>query len=279
MTGLPPDTGPGASSTVKLWLCANDDLPDAIAGVLATHWLDGPEKETAERFMFERDRRQYVVAHTMVRRALAMEAGLVEPELMIWRSPRGRPSLQYPAAGLPRGGPELDFNLSHASGYNLLGVVRHQRIGVDVERLDRDAGSLGTIARAYSAGEQSWIGRTRVASEAWKRRVLRLWTLKEAYSKARGLGLGLDFDSFAFTLADEQGVLGFQAPADDTAGAWTFVELEPLPGVLVAVAVQADGGRLPGLQLFHGFPWKRTEPQLLSLPEPVRDSGNGLLIS
>ncbi|WP_316744922.1 4'-phosphopantetheinyl transferase superfamily protein [Streptomyces sp. MK7] len=279
MTGVPPAAAPGASSAVKLWLCANDDLPDAIAGVLATHWLDGPEKETAERFMFERDRRQYVVAHTLVRRALAMEVGLVEPELLIWRSPRGRPSLQYPAGGLPRGGPELDFNLSHASGYNLLGVVRRQRIGVDIERLDRDAGALETIARAYSPGEQSWVGQARVASAAWKRRVLRLWTLKEAYSKARGLGLGLDFDSFAFTLADEQGVLGFQAPADDTAGAWIFIELEPLPGVLVAVAVQADRGPLPELQLYQGFPWKRFEPQLFSLPEPVRDGGHGLLIS
>ncbi|MEV3859229.1 4'-phosphopantetheinyl transferase superfamily protein [Streptomyces sp. NPDC050095] len=273
-----PAAGPGAAPGVKLWLCANEDLPDGIATVLATHWLDGQEKETADRFMFERDRRQYVVAHTLVRRALAMEVGLVEPELLIWRSPKGRPSLQYPAGGLPRGGPELDFNLSHAGGYNLLGVVRRQRIGVDIERLDRDAKSLETIARTYSPGEQTWIGQAR-SSGPWQRRVLRLWTLKEAYTKARGLGLGLDFDSFAFTLADDQGVLGFQAPPDDTEGAWTFVELEPVPGVLVAVAIQADQGPLPGLELFHGFPWKRSAPLTLTLPEPVRDSGNGLLVS
>ncbi|MFE9454462.1 4'-phosphopantetheinyl transferase family protein [Streptomyces sp. NPDC006739] len=270
-----------AEAPVKLWLCANEDLPPEIAGVLAANWLDGQEKEAASRFMFERDRRQYTVAHTLVRRALAMEAGLVEPELVIWRSPRGRPFLQYPEGGLPRGGQQLDFNLSHAGGYNLLGVVRRQRIGVDIERLDREAQSLDTIAHTFTLEEQAWIGRAR-GSGARQRRVLRLWTLKEAYTKARGLGLGLPFDSFAFILDADRGVLDFRPPEDDATGRWSFLELEPVPDVLVAVAVQADEGRPPVLQLHHGFPWTRSAPLAVALPEPVgeeRDEEDELLVS
>jgi 4'-phosphopantetheinyl transferase len=253
---------------VKLWLCPNDALPPAIAAVLASHWLDEREHATAARFLFERDRRQYLVAHTLVRRALALEAGLAESELVIWRSSRGRPFLQPSPGGLPRGGDHLDFNLSHAGGYSLLGIVRTQRIGVDVEGLGREAGALETILTTFTPEEQRWAADAPPGRQR-DRRVLRLWTLKEAYSKARGLGLGLPFDEFSFSLADDRGVLGFRPPADDRAGRWRFLELEPVPDVLAAVAVPADEGCAPHLELHQGFPWNRSAPHTVVLPEPV----------
>ena len=256
------------AAPVKVWLCPNDDLAPDLASVLGTHWLDAEEQETAGRFLFERDRRQYLVAHTLVRRALALEAGLVEAELVIWRSPRGRPFLQPMPGGLPRGGAHLDFNLSHASGYNLLGIVRRHRIGVDVEPLDRDAQSIETIATTFAPEEQEWIARA-APGRSRGRRVLRLWTLKEAYSKARGLGLGLPFDEFAFTLADDRGVTGFRPPPNDPFTRWRFVELEPVPDVLVAVAIPADDHPPPALQLHYGFPWRRATPHHITLPDPV----------
>jgi 4'-phosphopantetheinyl transferase len=268
----PPATGPAPHPEtvppVKLWLCPNDALPPAIAAVLAPHWLDERENETAARFLFERDRRQYLVAHTLVRRALALEVGLGEAELVIWRSSRGRPFLQPLPGGLPRGGGHLDFNLSHAGGYSLLGIVRTQRVGVDVECLDREAGALDTILTTFTPQEQHWAAQAPPGRRR-DRRVLRLWTLKEAYSKARGLGLGLPFDEFAFTLDDDRGVLAFQPPADDPSGRWRFVELEPVPGVLAAVALPADESPAPHLELHQGFPWDRAAPHTITLPQPV----------
>ncbi|MFE7853225.1 4'-phosphopantetheinyl transferase family protein [Streptomyces sp. NPDC057403] len=268
MTVTARDLERAVPAPVKLWICANDDLAPAIAAVLATHWLDESEQQIAGRFLFERDRRQYLVAHALVRRALALEAGLAEAELVIFRSSRGRPFLQPPDGGLPRGGPELDFNLSHASGYNLLGVMRGQRIGVDVERLGRDAQALDTIVDTFAPQERAWVARA-APGHSRDRRVLRLWTLKEAYSKARGLGLGLPFDEFAFELAEDRGVIGFRPPADDESGRWRLVELEPVPDVLVAVAIQAAPGQDPVLQLHHGFPWGRAVPRRIALPEPL----------
>jgi 4'-phosphopantetheinyl transferase len=253
---------------VKLWICPNEDLAPAMASVLAAHWLDEHEREIAGRFLFERDRRQYLVAHTLVRRALALEAGIAEAEQVIWRSSRGRPFLQPPDGGLPRGGAELDFNLSHAGGFNLLGIVRRRRIGVDVERLDRDAHALRTIVETFTAEEQRWVARA-APGQARDRRTIRLWTLKEAYSKARGLGLGLPFDEFSFELAEDRGVEGFRPPVDDRDGHWRFVELEPVPEVLAAVAVQDDARQDAVLQLHHGFPWGRAVPHRIVLPAPV----------
>ncbi|AWZ05454.1 MULTISPECIES: 4'-phosphopantetheinyl transferase superfamily protein [unclassified Streptomyces] len=262
------DTAPERTEPIKLWFCSNDELDPGLAVTLAGHWLDAQEQEIADRFLFERDRRQYLVAHALVRRVLALESGLPEAEAVIWRSERGRPFLRPPTAGLPRGGAELDFNLSHAGGHNLLGVVRSHRIGVDVERVDRGEQGLDAIIETFARDERDWVaqaapGRTRDC------RTLRLWTLKEAYSKARGLGLGLPFDSFSFTLDEERGVLGFRPPESEGALPWRFLELEPEPGVLAAVALLAGTGVSSVLQLHRGFPWSREAPELLALPVPV----------
>ncbi|MET9125026.1 4'-phosphopantetheinyl transferase superfamily protein [Streptomyces sp. NPDC004528] len=269
VAGADAGAGAGRDEPVKLWLCPNDGLPPAVAGLLAAHWLDAQEQRTASRFLFERDRRQYLLAHTLVRRALALEAGLAEAELVIWRSARGRPFLRPAAGELPRGGAQLDFNLSHAGGYSLLGIVRRHRIGVDVERLeDRDERAITTIVRTFAAPEREWVERAAPGPDR-DRRALRVWTLKEAYSKARGIGLGLPFDAFVFTLDDERGVRAFTPPADDTARPWRFVELEPVPGVLAAVAVPADAAQDPVLHLGYGFPWSRSELRSFPLPRPV----------
>ncbi|MFD8413805.1 4'-phosphopantetheinyl transferase family protein [Streptomyces sp. NPDC059650] len=267
----PPSTGStgsaeNGSAPVNLWFCPNEDLAPGIAATLASYWLDEHEQEVAGRFLFERDRRQYLVAHALVRRVLALETGIPEAEAVIWRSSRGRPFLQTPAGGLPRGADTLDFNLSHAHAYNLLGVSRGLRIGVDVERLDRGERGLDAIVVTFSPEEQAWIadaapGRPR------DRRALRVWTLKEAYSKARGLGLGLPFDTFAFTLTEDRGVLSFRPPADDSAARWRFLEIEPVPEVLAAVAVEVDADPPPAVHLHHGFPWGRAAPRRLVLPE------------
>ncbi|OEJ36374.1 4'-phosphopantetheinyl transferase family protein [Streptomyces agglomeratus] len=258
-TGLAP---------VTLWFCPNDDLAPGITATLATYWLDEREQEIAGRFLFERDRRQYLVAHVLVRRVLALETGIPEAEAIIWRSSRGRPFLQAPVGGLPRGGNTLDFNLSHANAYHLLGVARDRRIGVDIERLDRGEQALAAISETFAPAERDWIAAA-VPGRPRDRRVLRLWTLKEAYSKARGLGLGLSFDSFTFTLAEDRGVLDFRPPADDSAARWRFLEIEPAPEVVAAVAVEVDGGRPPSVHLHHGFPWGRAAPRRMVLPEPA----------
>ncbi|MFB7030197.1 MULTISPECIES: 4'-phosphopantetheinyl transferase family protein [unclassified Streptomyces] len=260
-------TAPAEERTppVNLWFCPNDDLAPAVAATLCTHWLDENEQEIAGRFLFERDRRQYLVAHALVRRVLALETGIPEAEAVIWRSSRGRPHLQTPAGGLPRGGDALDFNLSHSQTYNLLGVARGHRIGVDVERLDRSDVGLSTIVSTFTPAERDWIARL-APGRPRDQRVLRLWTLKEAYSKARGLGLGLPFDSFAFTLAEDRGVLRFRPPEDDSASRWRFLEFEPVPDVLAAVALEVDGVRPPPVHLHHGFPWGRAAPRRLVLP-------------
>ncbi|MFD7914713.1 4'-phosphopantetheinyl transferase family protein [Streptomyces sp. NPDC059752] len=247
---------PPADGEVRLWVCANDDLGPGTATALAGHWLDEHEQATADRFIFERDRRQYLVAHVLVRRLLSLETGVPEALIELRRSDRGRPSVRPPDGGWPTAEGPLDFNLSHAHGYNAIAVGRGRRVGVDVERLDRvNSRALAGIAESFTPGERGWLARI-PAGEGYDRTVLRLWTLKEAYAKARGLGLGLPFDSFGFVLSENGGVAAFEPPADDPSGTWWLLELEPEPGVLVSLAVEDGATPMTALRLHAGFPWR-----------------------
>lgn len=98
--GHPAGPGePDRAPPVKLWFCTNEELAAEFAQILAGAWLDAPERELAERFLFERDRHQYLIAHVLVRRVLALETGVPESEAVIWRSPRGRPFFRKPPKG------------------------------------------------------------------------------------------------------------------------------------------------------------------------------------
>ncbi|MEU0677526.1 4'-phosphopantetheinyl transferase superfamily protein [Streptomyces sp. NPDC006172] len=259
---------PGARrDTVGLWFCPNEGLDEATSSLLTPHWLDEHERETAGRFVFERDRRQYLVAHCLVRRVLSLETGMPEAEVALWRSSRGRPFLQSPPGGLPAGARDLDFNLSHAHGYNVVAVARDRRVGVDIERLDRGAErGLDWVVETFAPQERAYLAGLPAGGRR-DRTTLRLWTLKEAYAKARGLGLGLPFDSFWFELDEEQGVTRFHPPEGDNADHWCFVQLTPRPQALVSLAVERgpDGSPPARIELHEGFPWGRAVPREIPL--------------
>jgi 4'-phosphopantetheinyl transferase len=68
---------------------------------------------------------------------------------------------------------------------------------------------------------------------------LEYWTLKEAYIKARGLGLHLSPRTFAFEIGAQEAVT-FHAPADDSASAWQFRRWPLDADYMMAAAIRAD---------------------------------------
>src|SRR5688500_20182222 len=72
------------------------------------------------------------------------------------------------------------------------------------------------------------------------------WTLKEAYLKARGLGLALPLADFAFRLAPPAPPqLTFQPSLKDDAATWQFHQEGPPPRHRRGLAVRRDGADLP----------------------------------
>jgi 4'-phosphopantetheinyl transferase len=244
---------PLTDDELHLWFVRFDDLADVEPW---QHWLpllDPTETERAARFMFEKDRRTYVLSHVLVRKMLSNFAN-VDPAA--WRfesNAHGKPRIVGPV-----GYEDLRFNLSHTRGGALCGVVQGAEVGVDIETLDRATDHLGLCERYFSTTETAAL--RAAPSERQREMFFRFWTLKEAYIKARGLGLSIPLDAFSYELDLTQTpapaplfasppTISFAArgtvekPIDDDPQRWQLAELDCGSGFPAAMAVErGDGG-------------------------------------
>ncbi|TWB46092.1 4'-phosphopantetheinyl transferase family protein [Nitrospirillum pindoramense] len=152
--------------------------------------LDEGERARANRFMFEANRQEYVAAHGLVRLWLGRLLDRPPAALAFAPiTPQGKP-------GLVDGPPGLDFNLSHTEGLVACAVTLEPdcRVGADVEPGGRHIGADVATAM-FAAEELAWLD-ARPAGRSGPDMVS-VWTLKEAYIKALGVGLSLPTDSFA----------------------------------------------------------------------------------
>jgi 4'-phosphopantetheinyl transferase len=191
------------------------------------------ERSRGARFVFERSRHQHLVTRALVRCTLSRYAA-VPPEA--WRflvTAHGRPEISVPAVA-----PGLRFNLSHADGMIVCLVARNLEVGVDVEDPARAVEYLNIGRRFFSAAEFAALAS--VPEDGRGERFFELWTLKESYIKARGLGLSLPLSAFSFHLGGERIGISFAPPIVDEPASWQFDQLR-IGRHLVATAVRMKG--------------------------------------
>jgi 4'-phosphopantetheinyl transferase len=174
--------------------------------------LSEEEKQRLARFRFERDRHLFLAAHSLLRVTLSRYAD-VEPYVWQFRSGRyGRPEIAEPTS-------RLRFSVSHTRGLAACAVMLDRDIGLDVEDISK--GAPAEVAhRFFSPCEARDVLCAPLESRA--RRFFTYWTLKEAYCKARGLGLSVPLDQFSLHEDDGAWRIAFEPPIEDEPGRWCF---------------------------------------------------------
>ena len=153
--------------------------------------LDEAERSRAARFHRAEDRLSYVAAHALLRTLLSAVGAAAPRDWRFVLTPTGKPRLDR-----ADGWPDLKFSLSHARGVVACAVACALEVGVDIEPLTRVADAR-TLARAhFSAAEAD--GLEAMTKDARHTAFLHLWTLKEAYLKATGEGIGGGMEAPAF---------------------------------------------------------------------------------
>ena len=152
--------------------------------------LSADEMVRAGRFVFEKDRNQFTLAHAYLRRVLELGTGLPAATIPLSTEEGEAPKLA-PLAHRP----PLHLSLSHCASHVAVAISPLCPVGVDVEHISSAQGGAEIAANFFSSSEQRDL--VQVTSSSYDHRFLRLWTAKEALSKALGLGLNLPFDSFS----------------------------------------------------------------------------------
>jgi len=209
----------------RVWLVSPRTVSAERIRRLRAAVLSADERSRMDRLVFAEDRAHFAVAHALTRFALSGCSKGVAP--WRWRfaaGDHGRPEIASPPSW-------LRFNLSHTPGLVGCVVTGGQDCGLDVERLPLRWRDLGP--QVLSDGERDWVH----AGADAPVRLIQAWTMKEAYTKARGMGMRLRFDECVFDLSRNPIRLVSHPPGGSAQ--WSFWQRR-LPGHVVAVALGAS---------------------------------------
>lgn len=218
-----------------LWYVRTDAVsePDHIASL---HDLMNPEEKARhDRYVFDKNRHEFLLTRAIVRTTLSHYADIAPRDWTFNQNAYGCPAVEGPSTET-----QLRFNLTNTDGLVACIVSRGRDVGVDVEALDRRGETVSIADRFFSPSEVAAL--LALPIDAQRHRFFEYWTLKEAYIKARGMGLSIPLDQFSFQLEQVPIGITFDPRLVDNPAAWQFAQWRPTQRHLVATAVRSDDG-------------------------------------
>jgi 4'-phosphopantetheinyl transferase len=216
------------SHEVAVFLARPEALDDGDRRAAALATLTEDEHAWLARFRFERDRTVALASRALQRRALSRCAPVPPDAWRFTATEHGRPEILAPAS-------RLRFNVANPHGLVGCAVTIDREVGLDLER-HRDDAPADIVDSHFAPSEQVALRALPAARQA--HRFIELWTLKEAYLKARGVGLGLPLDGFWFELSDDEARLTIDPALGDDAATWQISRWAPTPGHGAALCVR-----------------------------------------
>ncbi len=207
-------THPIASETAHLWFFDTETLREPST---TDEWLARLEDHERTRYAAygtAAARREYLGTRAVARTALAHYSGQPAECLRFGTDHLGRPELTSPVM------PGLFFSLAKTRELAVGLFALDHEVGVDVE-LVAPIEAVELAERFFSPGELAEL--SSLEDTARLSRFYELWTLREAYLKARGIGLALPLEQLVFRPTPSGGAQAEFGPAirDDPAH-WQF---------------------------------------------------------
>lgn len=222
-----PDRLTASAEGVDIWVSAADRVQRRSTSL--------PFSVRARQIATPELRQHYLLARVLVRRVLDCYASVSAEHGQFVLDDHGQPHVA-PAQMAALG---LYFSLSHTEGCMLLAVSSNPVIGVDVEDTRRTVDVRAISRRFFSPMDAAQL--EQVTAQQLLTRFRKLWASKEAYAKARGLGLVLGFEGFGFSCVTGTPMLVEYSPAgtrvrDD----WQVLRFKP--SVFHVAALRAASG-------------------------------------
>ena len=219
-----------APDEVHIWLLNSEQFEPAAIRRLRT-LLSLPERQRAAQFGHAGARFEYRMARSLSREMLAKYAGVAPTKLHFTTDAFGKPLLDSPVTD-----PRLHFNISHSHGLIACAVASGRQVGIDIEDRSRVVEYLALAERYFAPAE---VAHLRTLSGAdLQAAFFAIWTLKEAFVKAIGMGLRFPLDTFWFEL-DRDRLVRFHPPPN-VAGSWQCVQFDAGERHCGALAVEDD---------------------------------------
>ncbi len=212
---------------VHLW-CIPLEL-DSHQAKQAKNLLSQHQRDKFERRNSEKLKNAYLASRFYLSSLLAAYA----------KTPIDQLKLQYSRLNKPFIVTEnrLQFNFTDTfidqdQAVGLYAFTLEKQIGVDVESIHRQGDFTKILARRFSDAE---IARVETEQNLRKPNFLKYWTRKEAFGKARGLGINFTMREHDFSNAQHR----FAYQCDDESN-WLFQQIQLEPDLIACVVRESD---------------------------------------
>ena len=225
-------------------------------------WLSRDEAKRGGQFRTSSLRHAYLVSRGILRSVLGYYTATKPGKVSLRTSPLGKPFLDHPR--------NIAFNLSHSGPHIVLALGDVEELGVDIEQYKRSGFKLLSLADQCLSGEEhsqllSLLDNRR--DDRGCRHFFKLWTLKEAYLKARGAGLSQSLKSVSFLFRPD-GSISFHETArqgpHQHGDQWNFLLCSGFDAFPLALAWRPRRGTVA--------------PGTIRLSEPERSDERGGLV-
>lgn len=223
-----PDAPVGIGE-VRVFLSTPEWIHDAPG---LTSVLSDADRAHIERFHFDIDRDVACASRVLQRLALSRCASVSPESWHFTAEPRQKPRISGPASA-----PPLEFSVANTRGLVACAVTTGRRVGVDVER-DRADLPVSVVRRCWSHTERTQF--ESLPPEEQCRRFADVWTAKEAYAKALGLGLALDLQLVGIEVVPVGYRLDLDTRLHENGTNWALAVWKPRPSHTLALCVEGD---------------------------------------
>ncbi|KAI6004096.1 hypothetical protein EDD15DRAFT_2156130 [Pisolithus albus] len=220
-----------------------DNFPDTLYQNALT-LVDQAAQSRIKKFRRREDACRSLIGH-LLPRVLLRKRGVPKDALAFATTDTGKPYCISPGID-----PPLGFNVTHDEGVVAMAFGTGDlgppafNVGVDVMQLKIPPNStladfVESVSSQLTALERDLVSADIPQSEAL-RRFYWIWTLKEAYTKALGMGLGFDFRRIQYNVPEETVTID-----GELARGWQFRKFEVAQSgnKYVGVAARFIGGR------------------------------------
>ncbi|QQR91646.1 MAG: 4'-phosphopantetheinyl transferase superfamily protein [Myxococcales bacterium] len=229
------ETAPIPSTALELWYSATPTHRSKSEQHFCAI-LSDDERERWKHISHRATQWQFLCARFMLRSVLSKHHDCKPDQ---WRFAFGKHGKPFIAS--PDNAKHLQFNIAHTDGAIALALGQHHYLGVDIENQSRSANIL-TLARRHFSSHEFDLLQNKTEAEQQKL-FFELWTLKEAYMKARGLGFALSLKHICFELplSDSIRLLANEHLQDNENAQWLFSSYHIMEHYSLALAAKIDG--------------------------------------
>lgn len=220
------------SNQIHIWKIDINN-PQIDLDKLPREILSQDERKRAARLRSAKDKRRFTVSRVFLRKSLSHYLDTAPSEIKFTYNKYGKPNID------PEHHPQnIRFNLSHSENLALYAITQNREIGIDVEYIRNVDKADKIMRRFFSKDECEFYYSQPKNKRNWA--FFTLWTRKEAYSKARGMGIGLPTKEFDLQLVPPEVGQINHIRTKNKESKWSLIDIEVDSDYMAALAAEGN---------------------------------------